>query len=343
MQRYILLTPARCVQCKGTISLHNTSEVCHPCAVQEHQAKGGKVTVPVGCVGLEDWLLDNVDIYKLLPRLRQGAGKASLLAAAAFAAWCCAALQSYTQAEGMVCSLPEPCGCHVCYGSTAGSSHCESLLRSCGALAASLLVAVLSFWSPIWTALCRQAASSHCRCPVQCTPSGRPSMGLAGYLPLIEAMPACTAGSNTEVNLLMVCSNNSTRTKPQKAYNPFDEDEPGNTPKADPSLTIDELMARKPAGASTAALDELGSPRNGPKPGAAEEDLNPNEPRLDLPQLATGQQSWPGRVCQGQGASWHVHKPDLLQQGLAGQDLAGGQAGAYLYQLGCGGGGAGVR
>lgn len=96
----------------------------------------------------------------------------------------------------------------------------------------------------------------------------------------------------------MVCSNNSTRTKPQKAYNPFDEDEPGNTPKADPSLTIDELMARKPAGASTAALDELGTPRNGPKPGAAEEDLNPNEPRLDLPQLATGQQGWLGCMCQ---------------------------------------------
>lgn len=96
----------------------------------------------------------------------------------------------------------------------------------------------------------------------------------------------------------MVCSNNSTRTKPQKAYNPFDEDEPGNTPKADPSLTIDELMARKPAGASTAALDELGTPRNGPKPGAAEEDLNPNEPRLDLPQLATGQQGWLGCMCR---------------------------------------------
>ena len=124
--------------------------------------------MPVGCVGLEDWLLDNIDIYKLLPRLRQGAGRASLLAAAA---WCCAALQSYIQAEGMVCSLPQPCGCHVCYGSTAGSSHYELLLRSCGALSASLLVAVFSLREPYMDCpMHRQAASSHCTCPPQCTP-----------------------------------------------------------------------------------------------------------------------------------------------------------------------------
>lgn len=41
-------------------------------AVQEFEVKGGKVTVPVGCNGLEDWLLDNVDVQKLLPLLRQG-------------------------------------------------------------------------------------------------------------------------------------------------------------------------------------------------------------------------------------------------------------------------------
>ena len=40
--------------------------------VQEFEVKGGKVTVPVGCNGLEDWLLDNVDVQKLLPLLRQG-------------------------------------------------------------------------------------------------------------------------------------------------------------------------------------------------------------------------------------------------------------------------------
>ena len=41
--------------------------------VQEYEVKGGRVTVPVGCNGLEDWLLDNVDVQKLLPLLRQGA------------------------------------------------------------------------------------------------------------------------------------------------------------------------------------------------------------------------------------------------------------------------------
>ena len=40
--------------------------------MQEFEVKGGKVTVPVGCNGLEDWLLDNVDVQKLLPLLRQG-------------------------------------------------------------------------------------------------------------------------------------------------------------------------------------------------------------------------------------------------------------------------------
>ena len=40
--------------------------------LQEFEAKGGRVTVPVGCNGLEDWLLDNVDVQKLLPLLRSG-------------------------------------------------------------------------------------------------------------------------------------------------------------------------------------------------------------------------------------------------------------------------------
>lgn len=45
-------------------------------------------------------------------------------------------------------------------------------------------------------------------------------------------------------------------------------------------------MARKPAAASANALADLGSPKpHGP---GTEEQENPNEPRLDLPQLATG-------------------------------------------------------
>ena len=39
---------------------------------QDFEAKGGKVTVPVGCNGLEDWLLDNVEVHKLLPLLKKG-------------------------------------------------------------------------------------------------------------------------------------------------------------------------------------------------------------------------------------------------------------------------------
>ena len=40
--------------------------------LQDFEAKGGRVTVPVGCNGFEDWLLDNVDVQKLLPLLRSG-------------------------------------------------------------------------------------------------------------------------------------------------------------------------------------------------------------------------------------------------------------------------------
>ena len=41
--------------------------------LQDFEVKGGKVTVPVGCNGLEAWLLDNVDVQKLLTLLRSGA------------------------------------------------------------------------------------------------------------------------------------------------------------------------------------------------------------------------------------------------------------------------------
>lgn len=39
---------------------------------QDFEAKGGKVVVPVGCNGLEDWLLDNVEVPKLMPLLKKG-------------------------------------------------------------------------------------------------------------------------------------------------------------------------------------------------------------------------------------------------------------------------------
>lgn len=42
--------------------------------LQDFEAKGGKVIVPVGCNGLEDWLLDNVEVPKLLPLLKKGPG-----------------------------------------------------------------------------------------------------------------------------------------------------------------------------------------------------------------------------------------------------------------------------
>ena len=40
---------------------------------QDFEAKGGKVVVPVGCNGLEDWLLDNIEVPKLMPLLKKGA------------------------------------------------------------------------------------------------------------------------------------------------------------------------------------------------------------------------------------------------------------------------------
>ncbi|KAL0025837.1 hypothetical protein WJX79_004875 [Trebouxia sp. C0005] len=43
--------------------------------LQDFEAKGGKVTVPVGCNGLEDWLLDNVEVPKLLPLLKKEAAE----------------------------------------------------------------------------------------------------------------------------------------------------------------------------------------------------------------------------------------------------------------------------
>lgn len=39
---------------------------------QDFEAKGGKVVVPVGCNGLEDWLLDNIEVPKLMPLLKKG-------------------------------------------------------------------------------------------------------------------------------------------------------------------------------------------------------------------------------------------------------------------------------
>ena len=134
------------------------------CAVQEHQAKGGKVTVPVGCVGLEDWLLDNVDIYKLLPRLRQGAGSSSLLAAAGSAELCCAALQSCTQAEAGCTCFPSHVAamCATAVLQAAPTMNCScGVLQCTDAKPACGFASDRSLWSPLWPALCHQAASSH--------------------------------------------------------------------------------------------------------------------------------------------------------------------------------------
>lgn len=43
---------------------------------QDFEAKGGKVIVPVGCNGLEDWLLDNIEVPKLMPLLKKGVANA---------------------------------------------------------------------------------------------------------------------------------------------------------------------------------------------------------------------------------------------------------------------------
>lgn len=40
--------------------------------LQEFQAKGGRLTLPVGCYGIEDWLLDAVDVPSLLQLLQTG-------------------------------------------------------------------------------------------------------------------------------------------------------------------------------------------------------------------------------------------------------------------------------
>ncbi len=53
------------------VSAFPEQEALIPC-LQDFEAKGGKVVVPVGCNGLEDWLLDNVEVPKLLPLLKKG-------------------------------------------------------------------------------------------------------------------------------------------------------------------------------------------------------------------------------------------------------------------------------
>lgn len=40
--------------------------------LQEFQAKGGRLTLPVGCYQIDDWLLDAVNVPKLLNLLQTG-------------------------------------------------------------------------------------------------------------------------------------------------------------------------------------------------------------------------------------------------------------------------------
>lgn len=169
------------------------------CAVQEHQAKGGKVTVPVGCVGLEDWLLDNVDIYKLLPRLRQGASNSSLLAAAAFAEWCCAALQTRTQAEAWGTCFPshEAAMCATAvlqapptvHGSCGPALHwrCTGAKPACGF--AFLMDPLMD--CPVPSALCIRLPALTAHALRSAHLRAAPAWGSHSYLPLIEALPAC--------------------------------------------------------------------------------------------------------------------------------------------------------
>ncbi len=87
-------------------------------------------------------------------------------------------------------------------------------------------------------------------------------------------------GPGHEVNLLQVCSSKSTKAKTPKAkaqakaYNPFDDTEEP-TP-----VSVDELMARRPGKADNPFVE----------PEVAEDAsaVNEHEPKLDLPQLQTG-------------------------------------------------------
>ena len=74
-----LLSPLRALPLKLLLTAHDlicwavTACDCDHDCWQDFEAKGGKVVVPVGCNGLEDWLLDNIEVTKLMPLLKKGA------------------------------------------------------------------------------------------------------------------------------------------------------------------------------------------------------------------------------------------------------------------------------
>ncbi len=178
----MLLTPAKCGQSKSTVSLQNTPQVCFPVLCRNTRPRVGRLqcrwdvlawrtgcwtmsTSTSCCPGcdrvratphclLQLHLLSGAALHcRPAPRLRHGA-----LASPAMKLPC--VLRPYCR------RLPLFTGLAVL--------HCTG-----AALAPSLLVALLSLRTPSWTALCHQAASSHCTCSAQCTPEGSPSMGLA--------------------------------------------------------------------------------------------------------------------------------------------------------------------
>lgn len=95
-----------------------------------------------------------------------------------------------------------------------------------------------------------------------------------------KLIPLLRKGSGSEINVLQVCSNKSTKSKTPKAkaqakaYNPFDDNEVP-TP-----VSVDELMARRPGKADNPFVEGEAAEETGP--------VNEHEPKLDLPQLHTG-------------------------------------------------------
>lgn len=93
---------------------------------------------------------------------------------------------------------------------------------------------------------------------------------------LTQQMPA---GPGSEINVLQVCKQKSTKTKTpkaaSKAYNPFDESE-------DPvPISVDELMARRPGRTGRQSSQSLDAADDA-------EPVNEHEPKLNLLQLETG-------------------------------------------------------
>ena len=98
-------------------------------------------------------------------------------------------------------------------------------------------------------------------------------------MPILTSHRELPAGPGSEINVLQVCKQKSTKAKTPKAavkaYNPFDESE-------DPvPISVDELMARRPGRTGTHTSQTLDTADD-------LEPVNEHEPKLNLPQLETG-------------------------------------------------------